>query len=74
MARYVLMFTGDGKRPSKDVARIEALPGVKIIDKSTSNIVIVEATAAVKKAVASMPDWVAGKETHIDVPKTGPFF
>jgi hypothetical protein len=68
------MFTGAGKRPNKDVARIEALPGVKVIDKSTSNIVIVEAAASVKKAVAALPNWVAGKETRIDVPKTGPFF
>jgi hypothetical protein len=67
------MYTGKGRKPAKDVAQIEAMRGVSVIDKSTSNIVIVEAPASVKKAVEAMPDWVAGKETKFDIPKNPHF-
>jgi hypothetical protein len=73
MARYVLLYTGKGRKPAKDVAHIEAMRGVTIIDKTTPNIVIVEAGAAVKKAVSAMTDWVAGEETKIDVPHSPHF-
>jgi len=44
------MYIGKGRKPAKDVAQIEAMRGVSVVDKSTSNIVIVEAPASAKSS------------------------
>lgn len=72
--RLVLLYTGKGPKPRADIQRIEAMPGVTVIDKSTPNIVIIEAPARVKAAVAAMPDWYAGKQTFFESPKPHPNF
>jgi hypothetical protein len=74
MARYVLMFTGSGKKPKEDMARIKATPGVTIIDSRDAHVVIVEGSSAVKRAVNKMDNWIASEQTFFAVPEPRPNF
>ncbi|KWU23398.1 hypothetical protein [Burkholderia cenocepacia] len=64
------MFMGKGRRPAKDVAHIEGLAGVTVVDKTQSKLLVVEANASIKRAMSALPDWAVGKETRFEVPKT----
>lgn len=72
MSRYVLMFCGPGSRPARDLATIKAFPSVRIIDATSSNVVVVEGRASVKSAVNKMANWIASEETVLPDPRPGP--
>lgn len=69
MSRYVLVFCGRGSKPLTDMAQIQAVPGVRIIDATSPNVVVVEGHATVKKVVNRMSNWMASEETVIPAPK-----
>lgn len=68
MSRYVLVFSGPGSKPEDDLAVIEALPGLRIIDATSPNVVVVEARPTVKKVVNRMRNWMASEETVLPSP------
>lgn len=74
MPRFVLLFVGDGKKPAEDVKRIKALQGIKVIDAENANMMVVEGSIDVKKAVNRMPNWVASEQTFIPSPQPHPYF
>ena len=74
MARLVLMFYGKGTKPAADMARIRAIPGVKIIDARDPHVVLVEGQAAVKREVKRMENWMVSEETSYEVPSPRPHF
>lgn len=74
MARFVLLFVGDGKKPAEDVKRIKALPGITVIDATNANMVLVDGPIDVKKKVNRMPNWVASEQTLIPSPQPHPHF
>ncbi|CAN7807772.1 hypothetical protein [Paraburkholderia hospita] len=74
MARFVLLFVGDGKKPAEDVRRIKALPGITVIDAKNANMVLVEGPIDVKNKVNRMPNWVASEQTFIPSPQPHPHF
>ena len=70
MTRYVLMFFGPGTKPAEDVATIQAIPGLTIIDASSPNVVVVESRRpTIKKRVSKLPNWMASEETVLPGPQ-----
>lgn len=69
MTRYVLMFHGTGSKPAADLATIKAVPGLRIIDATSPNVVIVESRPTVKKAVKKLANWMASEETTLPGPQ-----
>jgi hypothetical protein len=61
--RYVLVFCGLGGWPQRDLAHIQALPGVRVIDATNPNVVVVEGRPTVKRYVNRMRNWMASEET-----------
>jgi hypothetical protein len=73
MTRYVLMFYGPGSKPAEDVATIKAVPGLRIIDATSPNVVVVESRPTVKRTVKKLANWMASEETVLPGPRPVPF-
>lgn len=58
MARYVLRFTGQGPRPSSDVERICAVPGLAIIRDALPDALLVECSEGdLASRLVDLRDW-----------------
>ena len=73
MDRFILRYRGAGGKPPADVDRIRALPNIRVIDESSSRMLLVEGLEAdLHSALQDMPDWVMGKEQIIRLPDPRP--
>lgn len=73
MARFILRYTGDGKRPDADVAQVRSTTGVTIVDDSSSRMLLVEgAESELKKVMEGLSNWVMSAETFTKVPDPRP--
>lgn len=73
MKRYVLRFRGAGGKPAGDVARIRALPELKVVDDSASRMILVEAPVEkLTGLLRSLPEWVMSEEQMIPLPDPRP--
>jgi len=62
-SRFVVYYRGPGDPDPADVARILALPGVRLIDQELSRIFLVNGPEALlRQAVSEMPPWTIGPE------------
>ncbi len=67
--RYVLRFKGAGAKPATDVARIRALPKLKVLDDASSRMMLVEAPEAeLPSLMHALPHWVMSEERMIPLP------
>lgn len=73
MSRYILRFRGKGSMPADDVDRIRALPDTKVLDESSSRMLLVEAPEnTLRTALESLPHWAICPEKTIELPDTRP--
>ena len=71
--RFILRYRGDSPTPSGDVARIQALPGLRVLDDSTSRMMLVEGPYADLEAlVTNLPDWIMVPEQTVKLPDPRP--
>ena len=69
MKRYVLRFRGAGAKPAADVARIRALPKLRVVDDASGRMMLVEAgPEELTGLLSSMPDWVLSEEQMVPLP------
>ena len=68
MGRYILRFRGQGAIPEDDLRRIQARPGVHIVE-STDRMLLLDAEPDQLHALkASLPDWVMSEEETFSAP------
>ncbi len=66
MRRFVLLHKGRGNPPKEDCERIQALPGVRIIDDELPRLLLVEAKEEeLRDLITQMPSWVMTAETSV---------
>jgi hypothetical protein len=72
--RVVLRRTDpDAPQSSLAATRIEALPGIAILDRSSASSLLVEGSIqAIRKAVAALPGWKTVTIRHYDIPDPRP--
>lgn len=71
--RYILRYRGDGPTPSDDVARIQALPGIRVLDDSSPRMMLVEGSSTEFEAlVKDLPDWILVPEQTVKLPDPRP--
>ena len=69
MSRFILRIRGKGTVSNIDIEHINALPNTKVIDTSSSRMLLVEGPEAeLKHEVASMPGWVIAPERMYTLP------
>lgn len=69
MKRYVLRFRGAGAKPATDVARIRALPMLKVVDDAGGRMMLVEAPDdELGGLLRSMPEWRFSEERMVPLP------
>jgi len=67
--RHVLRFRGAGAKPPEDVARIRALPKLKVLDDASGRMMLVEAPEdELTELMRSLPQWVLSEERRIPLP------
>ncbi len=70
MSKYILRFTGAGKKPRADVKKIRRAP-VEIVDESSPRMVLVDGSpSAVRELEESLQDWAVIAERKIPLPDT----
>src|SRR5260370_41505656 len=70
MSRYILRYTGGGTPPAPDLDRIRTLPGLSVVDASSPQLYLIEATDAAARQVEEMPSWALSLERLIPLPDT----
>ena len=68
--RFVLRYRGDGSRPAGDVARVEELAGVVVVDSSSRMLLVESDPEPLRQLVDALPDWVMAPERTYEVPDT----
>ncbi len=69
MKRYILRFRGAGSKPEGDLARICAVPGLKVVDESGGRMMLVEAPEdQLPELKRSLPQWAISEEAMIPLP------
>lgn len=70
MERYVLRYAGSGPSMAEAVKCVEALPHVRIVDRS-ARMLLVEISDACDSALrATLPGWTIVPERRIPLPTT----
>lgn len=69
--RLILRYTGRGSPPAHDVERIQALPGLSLVD-ATARMLLVEAPESLRPQLEEMPSWVVSEERMIPLPDPRP--
>jgi hypothetical protein len=73
MGRFILRYRGEGDIPSAERKRIESSSAVKVIDKSSGRMMLVEgAEDALKSLIGSAGNWVMAQEQTIHLPRPHP--
>lgn len=73
MGRFILRFRGGGFRLPEDIARIRSERNIRILDDSSSRMVLVEgALEDLKALIEVMPGWVMSEEQIIPLPDPRP--
>ena len=71
MKRYVLRFRGPGTKPAPDMARLRSCAGVKVIDDTSSRMVLVESQPETIDSLKNqMTDWLIVEENFTPLPDT----
>ena len=68
--RFVLRYRGDGSRPEDDVAQVEELAGVVVVDSSSRMLLVESDPEPLRQLVDALPDWVMAPEQTFEVPDT----
>lgn len=73
MERYVLRFQGQGDKPRHDVERVKSLSGTKVLEDSSSRMLLVESSkTGARKLEKLLPDWSVSPERMISLPDSQP--
>ncbi len=73
MSRFILRYRGEGSKPAGDVDRIHSLENTKVLDESSTRMLLVEGSeAGLRALVESMPQWVLTPERMIPLPDPRP--
>jgi hypothetical protein len=68
MSRYILRYTGGGTPPAPDLDRIRSLPGLSVVDASSPQLYLIEATDAAVRQFKEMPSWALSPERFVPLP------
>ena len=68
--RFVLRYQGDGTPPAADVARVQGMPGVDVVDSSPQMLLVEGAPEPLRELVDDMPDWTMAPQLTYPVPDT----
>ena len=69
--RYVLRYRGRGAKPPADVEHVRHLPGITVLDESSSKMLLVECDDETTTWLAeALPGWIVAPEQTFDVPDT----
>jgi hypothetical protein len=72
MGRYIVRYVGEGLRPSADVQRIRAAPGLKVLDDSSRMLLVEGSPKSLKGLMGSLPGWTWVPERSIRLPDPRP--
>ena len=72
MGRYILRFTGGGRRPSADMKRLREDPKLTVLDDSAHMFLVEGSEEQVRRVVGSMPGWSWSPERAIRLPDSRP--
>jgi hypothetical protein len=72
MGRYIVRYVGEGLRPSADVQRIRAAPGLKVLDDGTQMMLVEASPKSLKNLIGSLPGWIWTPERSIRLPDHRP--
>ena len=71
MARYILRYSGSGAAPAADVERIRVHPAAKVVDDTSSRMMLVDVDEADAPTLAAeLPGWVVARDQTIPLPDT----
>lgn len=69
MERFILRFQGPGSKPRHDVEQIRLLPETRVVDDSSSRMLLVESSEEdAEKLSVLLPDWSISPEQKIALP------
>ena len=68
--RFVLRYRGEGSKPDADVAKLQELAGVVIVDSSARMLVVEAKAQPLRDVVDALPGWVMGPDVSYEVPDT----
>ena len=72
MGRYIVRYAGQGLRPSADVQRIRAVPGLTVLDESSRMMLVEGSEKRLKELMGSLPGWSWSPERTIRLPDHRP--
>jgi len=72
MGRYILRYTGSGRRPAADLRRIRATPKLTVLDEAARMLLVEARAQPLRQVVSSLPGWVCSPERSIRLPDNRP--
>jgi hypothetical protein len=72
MNRFILRFKGQGAMPASDLAQIDAVPDIIVVDRSARMLLVEAATQAVHRLAEALPHWTVTPERTIPLPDPRP--
>lgn len=72
MGRYILRYTGTGRRPAADLRRIRTLPRLTVLEESPRMLLVEAAAEQIRKAITALPGWICSAERTVRLPDTRP--
>ncbi len=72
MARYIVRYVGEGLRPSADLQRIRAAPGLTVLDDSARMLLVEGSPKNLEELMGSLPGWTWTPERSLRLPDPRP--
>jgi hypothetical protein len=69
-SRFILRYRGDGPKPAADVAKLEELEDLVIVNSSARMLEVEARPEPLRDLVDSLPDWMMGPDISYEVPDT----